>query len=102
VPSATAAVKSIRGGDDANIDLDPFSSSHALEFMLLEHPQQCHLCIGRQLADLVQEDRSAVCQFEPTEPPLDGTGERPLLMTEEFRGDQVSRNRRAIHGHERS
>ena len=36
----------IRGGDDPNIDLNPLPSSHALEFMLLEHSQQRDLCVG--------------------------------------------------------
>src|SRR6266478_5472047 len=82
----------IRCGDDANIDLDPLSPPHALEFALLEDPQQCHLCVGRKFAHLVQEDRAAVRQLEPTESPLHGPGEGAFFMTEELRGNQVAWN----------
>jgi hypothetical protein len=77
-------------------------SSDPLEFTFLENPQQRYLRLGRELSDLVQEDRAAIGQLEPAEPALKGAGERALLVTEQLRGDQVAWNRRAVHGHEAS
>ena len=68
--------------------------------LLLQHAQQHDLGLGGQLADLVEEDRAAVGQLEATLAPLQGPGERALLVTEQLRRDERRRNRRAIHGDE--
>src|SRR4029077_13608032 len=91
----------IRCGDDANIDSDLLSPSHALEFPLLEHSQQSYLSVGRQFAHLVKEDRSPVRQLEATESPLDRPGEGAFLVTEELRGNQIAWNGGAVQGDKR-
>ena len=77
-------------------------SPDSLEFTFLEDPQQRHLGVGREFSHLVQEDRSAVRQLDPTEPSLESASKRALLVTEELRGNQVAWNRRTVHGHEPS
>ena len=39
-------------------------AAHALELPLLQHAQQLHLHVRRQVADLVEEDRAAVGELE--------------------------------------
>ena len=41
-------------------------AAHALELLLLEHAQELGLQGGRDLSDLVQEERAAVRQLEAT------------------------------------
>jgi hypothetical protein len=40
---------------------------------------------GRQLADLIEEDRTTRSAREPTLPAVDGSGECTAFMTEELR-----------------
>ena len=63
---------------------------------LVQHAEQLHLCCGRQLPDLVEEQRSAVRRHEVTGPRAVGAGERPLLVAEQLRLDQLGRQRAAI------
>ena len=92
----------IRGGDDAHVDLNGLPAPNALKLPLLQHPQQRGLRVGQELADFVQKDRSAVGQLEAAGSPLRGSRERALLVTEQLRGDQLAWNGRAVHGHERA
>jgi hypothetical protein len=68
----------IRGSDDADVDADRLSPPDALKFAFLQHPQQCHLGVGRQLTHFIEEDRAAVGELEPAEPALEGSCEGPL------------------------
>ena len=54
----------IGGGDHARIDANGLRAAHALELLLLQHAQQLHLRLERQLADFVEEDRAAVGELE--------------------------------------
>jgi len=54
----------VRGRDDAHVDLDGLHAAHAFELALLQHAQQLGLDRQRNLANLVQQDRAAVCQLE--------------------------------------
>src|SRR5262245_47048902 len=65
---------SIGGGDDAHVRLDRSATADSLEFALLQHAQQHDLGLGGELADLVQEDRSALGQLEATLTPLQSSG----------------------------
>jgi hypothetical protein len=67
--------------------------------MLLQDAKERDLRLHRQFADLVEEDRPSVRELEATEPALEGSREGPLLVTEQFGGNQVARNGRAIHSH---
>jgi hypothetical protein len=51
-------------------------SPDSLEFTFLEEPQQRHLGVGSEFSHFVQENRSAVRQLEPTEPPLESASKR--------------------------
>src|SRR5690348_7816460 len=54
----------VRRGDDADIALDRRRSAHTIELAFLEDAEQLHLNFQRHFADLIEEDRSAVRQFE--------------------------------------
>jgi len=63
--------------------------------------QELDLEIGREVADLVEEDRAAVGPLEAAELPFDGAGEGPLLMTKELAFEQRFRQGRTVDLHER-
>ena len=52
--------------DDADIDLDRFLSTHTLDLMLLQYPQQTNLSGQRQLTDFIQEQRTPIGTLKPT------------------------------------
>ncbi len=51
---------------------------------------------GAHVADFVEEDRAAIGLLELADLLLGGAGERPLLVAEELRLDQLLGNRRAV------
>ena len=55
---------------------------------------------GAHVADFVEEDRAAVGLLELADLLLGGAGERPFLVAEQLRLDQLLGNRRAVHLHE--
>ncbi len=57
----------VRRGDDPNVAADRFVSADPLERPVLKHAQQLGLRGERHVADLVEEQRSAVARFEPTD-----------------------------------
>jgi hypothetical protein len=98
VPSATAACRSRFGrGNHADVHAERPAATDPLELALLQHAQQHDLSLGRQLADLVEENRAAVGQLEATQAPLESSGERTLLVAEQLRRDERRRNRGTIH-----
>src|SRR5439155_894805 len=64
--------------------------AHAKEGAGLEGAQELHLAVRRQLADLVEQERAAVCQLH--EPGLGAhrAGERALLVAEELRLEHLA------------
>ena len=52
--------------------------------MFLQNAQKSDLGLGRELADFVEEDRTAFGQFKAPYTPLRGPRKRALLMAEEF------------------
>ena len=54
----------VRGRDDPHVDLDRLAAAHALDHLLLEHAQQLGLERQVHVADLVEEHRALVRQFE--------------------------------------
>jgi hypothetical protein len=58
--------------DDPDIHRYHLGSAHALHFPVLQHPEQSDLGLGRQLADFVEKDGTAVGPFKT--PPLPGEG----------------------------
>ena len=67
---------------------------------LLQRAQQLGLYRGRELADLVEEERAARGRLEASDAPLDGVGEGAALVTEELALDQALGNSRAVDRNE--
>ena len=55
-------------------------TSDAFELPLLQHSEQCHLCLCGKIAYLIQEDRTGVCQLKAAQAALHRTSEGALLM----------------------
>ena len=90
-------------GDDADIDRTRRIAADTRDFSCLNHTQQGRLHIERHIADLIEEDRTAVGQFELTRASLFcSAGERASLVTKEFAFDQIVRDRGTIDGDERT
>src|SRR3954468_2310554 len=69
-------------GNDAHVSMQSLVPAHPLKGVLLtHHPQQLHLRGRIDLANFVQEYRSAVSLFESADPPFGRTGERAFFMT---------------------
>ena len=70
--------------------IDRLVLAHAANLAAFQHAQQLGLHRLGQLADLVEEDRAAVGDFEQADAVLVGAGERALAMAEQLAFDQVS------------
>ena len=92
---------SVGGGDDADVHLDRPVAADRLELFLLQHPQQLHLRRDREFANLVEEQRAAVRQFESSDTGVRSSGERPTHVAEQLTFHQIGRHRPAVHLHER-
>src|SRR5260370_5806082 len=57
--------------------------------MLLKNTQQFHLHLCRYVADLIQENRSALRELKPTDSALARTGESTLFVTKQFAVNQT-------------
>ena len=68
--------------------------------MVFQHTQQLGLRGDRHLANLVQQQRSFLRQFETTRPTLHRAGESTFFVPEDFAFNQGFRNRGAVDGHE--
>lgn len=68
---------------------------------ILQDSQESDLGLGRQVPDLVKEDRPAIGQLKPSQSPLERAGERALLVSEQLRGNERRRNRCAVYGDKR-
>ena len=84
-------------GNDADIGANGSAAADPFELSLLQHPQEGHLGLCRQFADLVEKDCAPVSQFEPALPPLRRAGEGPLFMAEQLGCDERRRHRGAVH-----
>ena len=97
-----AAQVAVGGGDDPGVDQDGFVGADTLDLVRLQHPQQLDLAGQRQFADLVEENRAGVGAFELALAVVGGAGEGALLVTEQFRLQQVVGDRAAIDRDERA
>src|SRR5207302_2619373 len=91
----------VRRGDDAHVDLLRARTPEALELLLLQHAQELWLELGRNVADLVEEQRASVCQLEPPHALRDRTAERAPLVTEQLALEETRRDGRTVELHER-
>ena len=76
-------------------------TAHAVEAALLQHAQQVHLQLGRDVADLVEENRAAVGHLELAALLLAGAGEGAFFVAEQLAFEQRLGQRRAGDRHER-
>src|SRR5207247_752541 len=60
------------------------AAADAQDLALLQHAQELHLDVGRDLGDLVEEERAAVGALEAAGARRDGARERALLVAEEL------------------
>ena len=79
------------GGDDAHIHGNRFRPADALKGLLLEHAQELHLRVGRQVADFVEKKRAVVRLLEAADAPLVSARERAAFVAEQFAFQQVFR-----------
>src|SRR5204863_4017486 len=71
------------------------------DLSFLQHAQQLHLRRQRHIADLVEEQRPGMREFEAADTALRGAGERALLVPEQFALEQRLRQRTNVHRDER-
>src|SRR2546422_2443477 len=65
-----------RGCHHADIHARRLRAAESFKFLFLEHTQEFRLEVGRKIADLVQEDRAPVREFETSNLSRDGPRER--------------------------
>src|SRR5204863_9348241 len=87
----------VRRRDHPDVHLDRARRPQALDFTFLEHAKHLGLRLRAHVAHFVEEDRPAVGLLELAYLLFGRAGERPLLMAEELRLDQLLRYRGAIH-----
>src|SRR6185295_20289020 len=74
----------VGGGDDAHVDVQRLRTADTLESFLFERAQDLRLKAERQIADLVQEQRSAMRQLEASRLPCGCAREGAFLMAEQL------------------
>ena len=67
-PSQSAQV-AVAGCNDPHVASDGLGTSHALQLALLQQAQQLGLLFLRELSNLVEKNRTALCFFEATDAP---------------------------------
>ena len=72
------------GSDQADIHTRRSRTAKALEFLLLENPQELGLQLRRDIANLVEKNRAVVRQLEAPNPLSYRAGECAPFMTEQF------------------
>ncbi len=86
---------------DADIRLDRRRAADPHEPFALQHAENLGLETHVHVADLVEEHRALIAQFELTDFPSGGAGKRPALMPEQLALQQLPGDGRAVDGHER-
>ncbi len=92
----------VRSGQHPDIDTHARGPADRLHHLLLQGAQDLRLGLQAHVADLVQEERSAVCQLELAATVGRGPGERSPHMAEQLAFDELLRNCGAVHLHERT
>ena len=95
--AAHLAQVAVGGGDDPDVGPHRSLAAQRIELAFLDHAQQLHLGVQGHVADLVEEDRTAVGQLELALASLGtGAGEGAGLVAEELGLDQVLVDRAAV------
>jgi hypothetical protein len=74
----------VRRGGEPDVHLERLRPAEPLDLALLEHAEELHLRRGRDVADLVQEQRAALRELHAPRLAADGARERALLVAEEL------------------
>src|SRR5262249_52428192 len=80
----------------AHVDTFGVRAAQSLELPLLQGAKKLRLDLGRDVADLVQEEAPAIGQFQASDLLRDGAGERALLMAEQLALQQPCGNGGAV------
>jgi len=91
----------VRGGEHADVDRDRLGRAHRLDLALLDRAKELGLQRRRQLADLVEEQRTAARLAEEAALRLVRPGERAAAMAEQLALDQRRLERRAVERDQR-
>src|SRR5439155_19376588 len=91
----------VGGRDDADVHLPPLRAADGTDLMLLEDAQPLRLQRGRDVADLVEEDRAAVGLREEAGCVGDGAGEGAADVPEELALEERLGERGTVDGDER-
>src|SRR5437763_777481 len=92
----------MRRRDDAHVGADRRAPADRRVPARLQDTQQARLRLDRHVADLVEEERTALRLLEPADRTRGGAGEGPLLMPEELALDQLAGNGGHVDGDEGS
>src|SRR6267378_1045896 len=87
----------IGGRDDTDVGARGRAGADGLEFPLLQHAEELHLRVERELADLVEENRAAVGDLEASQSAFERARERALQVPEELALHQTRRDRAAVY-----
>src|SRR5439155_23001119 len=87
----------VRRRDHAHVDLARGVVAHALVLPLLQHAEEFGLKLDREVADLVEQDGTAVGQLEASRPVAQGAREGAPNVTEELALEHFSWYRAAVH-----
>ena len=74
--------------DDAYIEANARLAADAADRAALQRSQQARLRMIRHVANFIEEQRSALCLFEPTNSLPDRAGERAFFVTEKLGLDE--------------
>jgi hypothetical protein len=88
--------------DYADIDVDRLAAADTHDLTFLQEAQQVALQIDGHIADLIEKERAACRVFDLSSGSRASPGERALFIAEQFRGDEVGRNRGTVHCDERA
>jgi hypothetical protein len=92
----------MRRRDDSHVDLNAGVRADRSHLALFQHAQEHRLRGRRQLPDLVEEQRPAVCISHEATSTFMRARERAAHVTKELRLDERFRKRGAVHGRELS
>jgi len=85
---------------DPDVDLDGTMSSDSLDCFLLEKPEEVRLQFHRQVANLIQEERTTGGCLDLTDPALMCAREGPFFVSEKLGGDERRGYACAVYRHE--
>ena len=87
--------------EDAHVGEHGLGGAHCPDALLLEHAQELHLHVERQVSDLVEVDGAALGGDEKSGASLQRARESPAHVPEELALEQRLGNRPAVNGNER-